>query len=89
MRSTEQKMFKGISRWQRSGLSQKAWCEKNNIAYAGFHYWYKRYRVNKVMTTGKVDEGRFVQLVMDSSKASEWWCEIQLAMVRNWFFAKR
>ena len=42
--SNEQKMFKGISRWKKSGLTQKAWCAKNHVVYATFHYWYKRYR---------------------------------------------
>ena len=33
-----------IGSWKQSGLSQKAWCEQNNIQYYVFHYWYKRYR---------------------------------------------
>lgn len=32
-----------IDQWQRGGLSQKKYCEQNNIAYHHFHYWYKRY----------------------------------------------
>jgi hypothetical protein len=34
-----------IAEWQQSGLSQKVYCEQNNIAYHVFHYWYKRHRV--------------------------------------------
>lgn len=78
MRSIEQKMFKCIRRWQQSGLTQKAWCEKSNIAYATFHYWYKRYRAKQAMTAAKVDEGRFVQLVVDDSSTPDWWCEVRL-----------
>ena len=37
-------MFSKIEQWQQSGLSQKAWCEHENIAYHIFHYWYKKYR---------------------------------------------
>jgi hypothetical protein len=33
-----------IEQWQHSGLSQKKYCEQNNIAYHHFHYWYKRCR---------------------------------------------
>jgi len=33
---TEQKMFKGIRRWQQSGLSQKAWCKKNKFTADSF-----------------------------------------------------
>lgn len=33
-----------IARWQQSGLTQKAFCITNNIAYHVFHYWYRVYR---------------------------------------------
>lgn len=32
-----------IELWRQSGLSQKKYCDQNNIAYHHFHYWYKRY----------------------------------------------
>ena len=37
-------MFSKIEQWQKSGLSQKAWCEQEKIVYHIFHYWYKKYR---------------------------------------------
>jgi hypothetical protein len=33
-----------ITQWQQSGLTQKAFCLTNNIAYHVFHYWYGVYR---------------------------------------------
>lgn len=36
-----------IEQWQQSGLSQKKYCEQNNIAYHHFHYWYKRYHTRQ------------------------------------------
>ena len=33
--------------WQQSGLSQKAFCAANNIAYHVFHYWYRVYKANQ------------------------------------------
>jgi|SRR5450432_1821940 len=33
-----------ITQWQQSGLTQKAFCMTNNIAYHVFHYWYGVYR---------------------------------------------
>ena len=33
-----------ITQWQQSGLTQKAFCITNNIAYHVFHYWYGVYR---------------------------------------------
>ena len=47
-----------ISSWRQSGVSQKAYCEQNNIAYHIFHYWYKRFRDGQ----GAVEDGTFVPL---------------------------
>ena len=43
-KNTQEQMFGLISSWKQSGLSQKAYCEQNQIRYHVFHYWYKRYR---------------------------------------------
>jgi hypothetical protein len=40
-----------ISQWQRSGLTQKAFCITNNIAYHVFHYWYGVYRSDQNATS--------------------------------------
>lgn len=37
-------MFDKILQWQQSGLTQKAYCEQESIAYHVFHYYYKRFR---------------------------------------------
>ena len=55
---TQQQMLAMIEAWKQSGLSQKAYCEQNNIRYYVFHYWYKRY---KDMLTPQQDIG-FVPL---------------------------
>ena len=39
-----------IKQWQQSGLSQKVFCEDNNIAYHVFHYWYGVYRSEQKST---------------------------------------
>jgi hypothetical protein len=75
--SIEQRMFEGIRDWQQSGLTQKAWCEKSNIRYATFHYWYKRYRREGVVAEHHVDNG-FVRVIVDSSKMDPW-CELAMA----------
>lgn len=38
-------MFSLIENWQQSGLSQKAFCEQQQIAAHQFYYWYKCYRI--------------------------------------------
>ena len=40
-----------ISKWQQSGLTQKAFCTDNNIRYHIFHYWYKVYRTEQNVTS--------------------------------------
>lgn len=76
--SIQQKMFKQISRWQQSGLSQKVWCGKNNMAYATFHYWYKRYREQGVQATGS--SAGFVKLTVNDPTATvSGWCELVLS----------
>ena len=43
-KDVQQQMFEYIDQWQQSGLTQKAFCQKVNLSYHIFHYWYKRYR---------------------------------------------
>src|SRR5687768_11640146 len=43
----QQQMFESIDQWQKSGLSQKAFCQWINLSYHIFHYWYKRYRISE------------------------------------------
>jgi hypothetical protein len=40
-----------ITQWQQSGMTQKAFCTTNNIAYHVFHYWYGVYRSNQNTTS--------------------------------------
>ena len=39
-----------VTQWQQSGLTQRAFCEGNNIAYHSFHYWYKVYKQDQTAT---------------------------------------
>jgi hypothetical protein len=77
-KSVQQRMFKAIGRWRHSGLNQKAWCEKNDIAYSSFHYWYKRYRSEVRPQNGEEPDGRFVPLVVEPSPATGAWCDVSL-----------
>jgi len=40
----KQQMFIKIIQWQQSGVTQKAFCQQNDIAYHVFHYYYGRFR---------------------------------------------
>jgi len=37
-------MFSLIESWKGSGMSQQVFCKSHDLAYSGFHYWYKKYR---------------------------------------------
>ena len=50
-----------IPRWKNSGLTQKAFCTNNDIAYHVFHYWYGVYRSNQNTT------GSFVAVKISTS----------------------
>ena len=57
-KQTQEDMLRMIGSWKQSGLSQKAYCEQNNIRYYVFHYWYKRYRDQG----GAIEDATFVPL---------------------------
>ena len=44
---TQQQMFNLIQQWEKSDLSQKAFCKQSDLPYHVFHYWYKRYRLKE------------------------------------------
>ena len=46
-------MFDKILQWQQSGLTQKAYCEQESIAYHVFHYYYKRFREKEDIGSSK------------------------------------
>ena len=62
-KNTQDKMFAMVALWKRSGLSQKAWCEQNQMGYHVFHYWYKLYR-DKQSNSG---EAAFIPLTVKPS----------------------
>ena len=46
-----------ISAWEQSGISQRKYCNQENISYPAFQYWRKRIRIKS---------GQFVELKVDS-----------------------
>ena len=65
-KQTQEDMFRVIDLWKQSGVSQKAYCEQNNIRYHVFHYWYKRFRNQG----GAVEDSAFVPLNVKPSTFS-------------------
>lgn len=50
-----------IERWQQSGLTQKQYCQQQDIPYHSFHYWHKRYR--SFANESKSDDSPFTLLL--------------------------
>ena len=73
---TQQQMFAMIVSWKESGLSQKQYCEQNNIRYYVFHYWYKRYRDQQA----PVKDGGFVALDVKASSSNASCAAIELLL---------
>lgn len=83
--SNQQQFFEDIKRWQQSGLSQKAWCKQNNMAYHVFHYWYRRFR-NQHSGSEVPDKNSFVHLQVQDHLSGTPWCELVLANGQRLFF---
>jgi hypothetical protein len=71
--------------WHQSNLTKKKWCEKHNIAYATFHYWYKRYRGQALVVPQKAS-GDFVKLTVNDSTIAGGWCELTLTEGKRLIF---
>jgi hypothetical protein len=52
-KNREQEMFTMIKASQESGISNKAYCEREGIRPANFYYWQKRYRESQIKTEDK------------------------------------
>jgi hypothetical protein len=83
--SNQEKFFERIINWQQSGLSQKAWCEQNNVAYGVFHYWYRRFRNQQTGNKQNKSES-FVQLLVQDRPAGSPWCELVLVKGHKLYF---
>jgi len=83
--SNQQKFFEAIESWQQSGLSQKSWCEQNDVAYHAFHYWYRRYRHQQFSTPSSM-ENSFVRIRVQDRHSGTPWCELVLPSGSKLFF---
>lgn len=83
--SNQQKFFEDIISWQQSGVSQKAWCAKNNVPYSVFHYWYRRFR-NLHPENEKGASNSFVQIKVPDNLSGIPWCELVLPNGQKLFF---
>ena len=71
-------MFLLIENWQQSGLSQKDFCEQQQVSGPVFYYWYKRYRTNHDTVALKEAKG-FVELRPDVTNSTGAAIELLLA----------
>jgi len=62
----QEQKYAMIEQWQQSGLSQKKYCQQNNIAYHHFHYWYKRHRNRQAADSA----AEFVPVMVDAASSA-------------------
>lgn len=55
-----QEMFAFVEQWQRSGETQRSWCDMHGMHYAKFQYWVRKYRDSQSLHDHATD---FVDLV--------------------------
>lgn len=65
----KEEMYLALELWQESGLSQRAFCQKEGLNYQVFGYWLKKYRQGK--NPPRVKPNGFVGLNVDSPSFSE------------------
>lgn len=75
-KNTQEQMFAIIASWKQSNLSQKAYCEQNQIRYHVFHYWYKRYRSKQSASV----EASFIPLTVKPSLSDATCANIEVIM---------
>lgn len=65
--SNASEMFPHIESWKSSGLTQKAYCDQQQIIPHVFYYWLKRYRLQQEPATEK----GFVSVSLTTIKRSD------------------
>lgn len=60
-------MFDLVEQWQHSGMSQISFCNSNQIKYATFNYWLKKYRQQKSFSSSPV----FASVHIDKETSSQ------------------
>jgi hypothetical protein len=61
--SHAKQMLAMIAKWEKSGLKQMAWCDKHNLSFHTFYYWYKKYKTLNV----KLPVSKFVPLHINTT----------------------
>jgi transposase-like protein len=53
---SKEEMYLAIELWQESGLSQAKFCSRENLLVKTFSYWYRKYKKEKGLSTGRNKE---------------------------------
>ena len=53
---SKEEMYLAIELWQESGLSQSMFCARENLSVKTFSYWYRKYKKEKGLSTGRNKE---------------------------------
>jgi hypothetical protein len=67
-------MFGLVREWEKSGLSQAAWCRSHQIPYQQFNYWAKRYKEVVVPEPSEGVSSRPAFISLEVSRAADVTC---------------
>ncbi len=65
--SRTERMYALVGRWQKSGLSKKAFSQKEGITYESFRYWVKKHSKESSITREGYNTPGFVPLQVKPS----------------------
>ena len=72
----QRQMYAIIEKYQNSPLSQKAFCQQEDLALSTFTYWLKKYRGSK-QSTGALEDFIPMKINERSAQKKTEWCEIE------------
>lgn len=74
--------YEHIKNWQRSDLSQRAYCLHAGIKFSSFDYWRRKQRQTNQQEAlhesfNNLDVGGFVPIKLKHESQSQWECELE------------
>ena len=81
-RHSKEEMFLSIELWQDSGMSQKAFCDKEELSLPTFGYWLRKYKKEKESATEPNKAESFIPLKVPGIDSMIRSCEVSTERIR-------
>ena len=69
-------MYLAIELWQESGMSQKSFCDRENLSLPTFGYWLRKYKNEQVPEEGSSNQESFIPVNVPGFKSMGRSCEV-------------